>query len=85
MALFENGWNVSNIALGAAVAVLAPAVLPVIGGMVRPAAKAAIKGGILVYDMGKEMVSGAMEAVGDITEEAKSEVHGGKPEKKPGK
>jgi hypothetical protein len=68
-----KGFNLGNIAVGAAVVLLAPAVLPVLGSALRPMAKALIKGGITVYEMGREVVAEARETVEDLNAEVQSE------------
>jgi hypothetical protein len=68
-----KGFNLGNIAVGAAVVLLAPAVLPVLGSALRPMAKALIKGGITVYEMGREVAAEARETVEDLNAEVQSE------------
>jgi hypothetical protein len=73
MALFEDllkGGSETGLAVAGA-AVLAPTVLPAIGRVLRPVAKAAIKGGLVVY---RETLSGVGDAVGDIVAEARAEL-----------
>ncbi len=65
---------VTGLAIGIGAAILAPAVLPVIAGALKPLAKAAIKSGILLYEKGKETVAEIGEIVDDIVAEAKSEM-----------
>ena len=70
----KNGFSLGNIAVGAAVVLLAPMVIPIVGGIVRPFAKAAIKGGLMMYEKGREMVAEAQESVEDLAAEAKAEM-----------
>ena len=56
--------------MGMGVAVLAPAVLP----LVKPLAKAAIKSGVSFYEKTKGAIAETGEVIGDIVAEAKSEV-----------
>jgi len=63
-----------SLLVGVAVAVLAPVLLPVVGAAVRPILKTAIKGGILLYNKGRELVAEAVESVEDLTAEAKAEM-----------
>ena len=46
----------------------------VIADAAKPAAKAAIKGGLMVYEKGREMWAEVAEVVEDLAAEAKSEV-----------
>jgi len=53
---------------------LAPVLIPMIADAAKPAAKAAIKGGLMVYEKGREMWAEVAEVVEDLAAEAKSEV-----------
>ena len=66
--------NWQNLALGAAVVILAPAAIALMGSLVRPLAKAAIKGGLLVYEKGREVATETTETFEDLATEAKSEI-----------
>lgn len=77
MALFDNGLKgniLGGLAIGIGAAILAPAVIPAIASIVKPLAKAAIKGGIILYEKGKETVAEVSEMVEDIVAEAKAEL-----------
>lgn len=77
MALFENGLKgniLSGLAIGIGAAIVAPVVIPIAASVVKPLAKAAIKGGIMLYEKGKETVAEVSEMVEDIVAEAKSEM-----------
>lgn len=63
-----------GILVGIAVAIAAPILLPVVGAAVRPVVKTAIKGGLLLYQKGREMVAEVAEKVEDIAAEAKAEI-----------
>lgn len=63
-----------SLLFGVAAAVVAPVLLPVVGAVVRPVLKTAIKGGILLYHKGREMVAEVVESVEDLTAEAKAEM-----------
>ncbi|MBG1241849.1 DUF5132 domain-containing protein [Nostoc sp. UIC 10607] len=54
--------------------VLIPVLLPVIGGVGRPIAKAAVKSGIRFYERNKEALAELGETWEDIIAEAKAEV-----------
>lgn len=60
--------------IGAGVVLLAPVVIPIVASVMKPLAKAAIKGGILAYEGAKVAVAEAKEAVEDIAAEAKAEL-----------
>jgi hypothetical protein len=70
---FFEGNVGTGLAVGLGVAVLGPLLRPLVAGVVRPAAKMAIKGGIYAYDRGREMVAQLNEATGDIVAEARSD------------
>jgi hypothetical protein len=76
MAIFE-GWRgniLGGLAIGIGASVLAPVVIPVVASVVRPLAKAAIKGGCLLYEKGKETVVEVTEVVEDLVAEVKAEM-----------
>jgi hypothetical protein len=79
MALLEDivkgGWG-PGVAIGLGAIILGPAAFTLIGGLVRPVAKAAIKGGLILYDQGKGIVAEARETMGDLVAESRSEVSG---------
>ena len=79
MAFFEDMFKGGNILTGVVVAVgatvLVPVVAPVIGSLLRPAAKAAIKGGILAYDRGRQAVAQLGEMASDVAAEARPAEH----------
>ena len=58
-----------TLAVGMGVAILAPAVLP----LVKPLAKAAIKSGVSIYEKTKGVIAETGEVIGDIVAEAKAE------------
>ena len=49
--------------------------MPTLGGLLRPAAKAAIKGGIVVYDWGRQAAAQVGEATSDMVAEARADAH----------
>jgi hypothetical protein len=67
----------SNVAVGigvaAAATILAPVLLPVIAGVGRPLAKSLIKGGLMLYEKGRESVAKAGEAAEDMIAEIRAE------------
>jgi hypothetical protein len=75
MALFDNGFKMGgSLVVGAGVILLAPIVVPVVASLMKPIAKAAIKGGLLAYGKVKETVAETMETVEDLAVEAKAEL-----------
>ena len=77
MALFDNGLKgniLTGLAIGIGVSVLGPTVLPIIVGAAKPLVKAAIKGGIILYDRGKESFAEVGEVVEDLVAEVKAEL-----------
>lgn len=67
----------TGLAIGIAGLFLAPTVLPAVGRMAKPLAKAAIKGGLIAYEKGREMMAEAGEVVEDLTAEARAELKQG--------
>jgi hypothetical protein len=53
---------------------LAPVVIPVVASVMKPLAKAAIKGGILAFENARVAVAETKETIEDIAAEARSEV-----------
>jgi len=74
MKIFKNmDWG-TGLLIGLGVALVAPVVLPALGGMLRTMAKSAIKGGLILSEKGKAMVAEAKESMGDLAAEAKAEI-----------
>lgn len=69
--MFKGG---GGLVLGLGAVILAPTVLPTIGRLLRPAAKAAIKGGIVLY---RETFAELGEIANDLVAEARSELEEG--------
>ena len=75
MALFDNGIRLgTGVAIGLGALILAPTIIPIVGAIVKPLAKAAIKGGIVLVDKGKEIMAETMEVLEDLTAEARAEI-----------
>ena len=77
MAIFGNGWKgniFGGLAIGIGSAVLAPIVIPILASVTKPLAKASIKGGLMLFDKGKEVVAETCEVVEDLVAEAKAEL-----------
>lgn len=64
----------TGIVIGAGVALLAPKVFPIIGGIFKTVTKGAIKAGLLTYDGGKGVVQSTTATFGDLAKEAKEEM-----------
>jgi hypothetical protein len=64
----------TGLAIGAASVLLAPIVLPVLGGIVKSLTKAGIKGGMVLYEKGRLLAEETKETIEDLTEEAKAEL-----------
>ena len=76
--IFTGGNIVTGLAIGVGTAVLVPAIGPAVNNLLRPAAKAVIKGGIVAYDWGRQAAAQVGEAASDMAAEARAEVqHGG--------
>jgi hypothetical protein len=69
--------STGTLALGALAFMAAPQILAAVGSIVRPVAKTGIKGGMLVYDKGKDMFSGTVDSIQDVASEARSEISKG--------
>ncbi len=77
MALFDNGLKgniVTGLAVGIGAALFAPQVIPALAGVVKPLAKAAIKGSLVLYEKSKEAVAEVGEMMEDIVAEVKAEM-----------
>jgi len=59
---------------GIAAIVLLPVFVPVVAGVGKPIAKAAVKGGILLYEKGRGVISEVGETFEDIMAEARAEL-----------
>jgi hypothetical protein len=72
--VFKGNLGIS-LAVGVGVAVVGPILTPIVGGVVRPIAKAAIKAGTVAVDVGREGVGRLNDMSGDIVAEARSELN----------
>jgi hypothetical protein len=70
------GLNVSTgtLALGAVGVMLAPKVLPVVFGLLRTATKTGMKGSMMAYDKGQDLITGTRDAFQNMASEARSEI-----------
>jgi hypothetical protein len=71
---FLKGDGGKGLAVGFAGAVLAPMILPVLSGAAKPLARAAIKGGILLYAKSRETFAEMEETFDDLVAEVKAEL-----------
>jgi hypothetical protein len=76
---FFKGNILAGLAIGVGVAVLAPVVVPLVAIVVKPLAKSAIKGGMILYDKAVETAAEMSEVVGDLVAEAKAELEDAQP------
>jgi hypothetical protein len=77
MAFFEDLFKVNavtGVAVGVGALLLAPGLVPAVGRVLRPAAKAVIKGGLVLY---RETVSEIGEVASDLFAEARAELEQG--------
>ncbi|MBV2089444.1 MAG: DUF5132 domain-containing protein [Candidatus Thiodiazotropha sp. (ex Ctena orbiculata)] len=63
-----------GFALGVGVVLLTPLVLAALSGVARPASRAALKTGILLYEKGRETAAEIGEVVDDLVAEARYEL-----------
>jgi hypothetical protein len=72
MDLFKNN-VVAGVGLAFAASVLAPIMLPAMGRIGRPLAKSLVRGGMTMYEKGREAVAVAGESVEDLMAEIRAE------------
>ncbi|MGQ4648234.1 DUF5132 domain-containing protein [Lyngbya aestuarii] len=75
--LFEGvteNMGVPGIAAGLGAVVLAPLLIPAVAKVGKPFAKAAIKGGIVLFEKGKGLVEETGELFEDLVAESKAEL-----------
>jgi hypothetical protein len=75
MKLLGTSISVGSLAIGAGAVLLVPVVMPVLGAVLKPVAKAVIKGGVMAYEGAKVAVAETKETIEDIAAEAKSELN----------
>lgn len=61
----------TGLAVGVGVLVLGPIVIPAVAGVARPLLKAAIKGGLIVYDQGKSIAASVKKESGSLLDQGK--------------
>ncbi|ACK71755.1 conserved hypothetical protein [Gloeothece citriformis PCC 7424] len=75
--LWENvaeEFGIPGIAAGLGAVVLAPLLIPAVGKVGKPVAKAAIKGSIVLYEKSRGVLAEAGEVLEDLVAEAKVEL-----------
>ncbi len=73
MVLMKND-AVKNMVIGLSVSILVPIVVNLLVPIVRPLARSTLKGGILVYEKGRETVAEIGEVVDDLVAEVQEEL-----------
>ncbi|MDD3581728.1 MAG: hypothetical protein PHW74_11990 [Desulfobacca sp.] len=75
MGLFGKGLRLTwpGVLIGVGIALAAPVVLAAAAALIRPAAKAAIKGGLVIADKVKEYTTQASAEVRGLVSEAQAE------------
>jgi hypothetical protein len=77
LALLEDFFKinpVTGVVVGVGVVLVGPVILPVVGQILRPAVKAAIKGGMVLYDEMLEIGAGASDLFTEARAELASEI-----------
>ena len=69
-----KGNIISGLAIGVGSAILAPLLVPALSKAAKPLAKAAIKGGLVLFETGKEKLAEAQELMDDLLAEARAEL-----------
>lgn len=72
MSIFKNNFIV-GVTAALAATILAPVIVPAIKRSGRPIAKSLVKGGILLYEKGREAVASAGETMEDVIAEVRVE------------
>jgi len=69
-----KGNIVTGLAIGIGSAIIAPLVVPALSKAAKPLAKAAVKGGLVLFETSKEKLAVAHELVDDLLAEARAEL-----------
>lgn len=72
MSLFKNNFVV-GLSAGLAAAIIAPILIPAVKKGSRPMAKSLVKGGMLLYQKGREAVASSGETIEDLLAEVHAE------------
>jgi hypothetical protein len=68
----------TGLAIGAAAVIVAPILVPVVAGVLKSLTKAGIKGGMILYEKGRELAEETKETMEDLAAEARAELDEGK-------
>ncbi|MBC7857860.1 MAG: DUF5132 domain-containing protein [Burkholderiaceae bacterium] len=74
MSIFKNNLIV-GIASGLVAVVIAPVLIPALKKSGRPLAKSLVKGGVMLYDKGRQAVADAGEVIEDVIAEVQAETY----------
>lgn len=74
MALLKNSFNLGTMAVGAGIILVAPVAIPLVGNLIRPVAKALIKGGIVAYREAEKSFEQMGKSMRGIVKEARTEI-----------
>ena len=74
MALVDDLFKSGNVTTGLVIRAATLIAWPLIGPLLRPVAKTAIKGGILVYREAAKLYEGTAREIGDLAKDAMREV-----------
>ena len=74
MALFDDIVNGGNLWAGLAIGAGALIVWPLIGPVLRPIAKTAIKGGLIAYREAEQLYNDATQGIAEMAQEAQQEI-----------
>ena len=71
--LVEDNVGATGLAIGVGAAILSPSIFNALANVLKPVAKAIIKGSIIFYERGKEALAEVKEVGEDVLAEAKAE------------
>src|ERR1700761_5451909 len=77
--MLKGGNIVTGLAIGVGSVIVAPLIVPALTGLLRPVAKTAIKGGIVVYDWGRQAAAQVGEATSDMVAEVRADAQHARP------
>ena len=63
-----------GLAIGVAIVALAPLAAPIVAGLAKPIARAAIRTSLIAYEKGREALAEVGEVVEDLVAEARAEL-----------
>ncbi|MGA3172846.1 MAG: DUF5132 domain-containing protein [Syntrophorhabdales bacterium] len=65
---------ITGLAIGVGSVIIAPLIVPALSKAAKPLAKAAIRGGLTLFETGREKLAEMHEVVDDLMAEAKAEI-----------